>query len=86
MFVWHARSVQDRLAAQTGRAEAAERIKTEVLTNLSQEIRAPLYSMIGVLELLAAWMAARIRRWRLGMVQKRGPARLVTTRSTIWWI
>jgi signal transduction histidine kinase len=54
MFVWHARSIQDQLAEQTSRAEAAERIKTEVLDNLSQEIRAPLHSMLGVLELVAA--------------------------------
>lgn len=53
-FTWHARAVQERLAEQTSRAEAAERIKTEVLDNLSQEIRAPLHSMIGVLELVAA--------------------------------
>jgi signal transduction histidine kinase len=53
-FVSHARSIQEQLAAQTSRAEAAERIKTEVLTNLTQEIRGPLYSMIGVLELVAA--------------------------------
>jgi signal transduction histidine kinase len=53
-FTWHARKIQEQLAEQTSRAEAAERIKTEVLTNLSQEIRAPLHSMIGVLELVAA--------------------------------
>src|SRR6202051_4466025 len=50
----HARKIQDQLIQQTSRAAAAERMKTEVLTNLSQEIRAPLYAMIGVLELVAA--------------------------------
>lgn len=50
-FVHHARSIQDRLAGQTQRAEAAERIKTEVLTNLSQEIRTPLHTLLGVLSL-----------------------------------
>ena len=54
VFTWHARKIQDRLIEQTSRAELAERMKTEVLTHLSQEIRAPLYSMIGVLELVAA--------------------------------
>jgi signal transduction histidine kinase len=54
MFVRHARSIQDQLTEQTSRAEAAERIKTEVLSKLSEEIRAPLLSMIGVLELAAA--------------------------------
>jgi signal transduction histidine kinase len=53
-FTRHARKIQDRLIEQTSRAELAERMKTEVLTHLSQEIRAPLYSMIGVLELVAA--------------------------------
>ncbi|WP_428489432.1 sensor histidine kinase [Rhodopila sp.] len=53
-FVHHARGIQDRLAAETRRAEAAERIKTEVLTNLSQEIRTPLHSLLGVLSLTMA--------------------------------
>ena len=53
-FTWHARSIQEQLGEQTERAEAAERIKTEVLDNLSQEIRAPLHAMIGILELVAA--------------------------------
>jgi signal transduction histidine kinase len=53
-FTWHARAIQDQLAEQTRRAESAERIKSEVLTNLSQEIRAPLHSMIGILELVSS--------------------------------
>ena len=76
-FTWHARNVQDRLAEQTSRAAAAERIKTEVLTNLSQEIRAPLYSMIGVLELVAA-DSRPDQKAALGMVRTAG-RRLVTT-------
>lgn len=50
-FVHHARKIQDRLLAETRRAEAAERIKTDVLTNLSQEIRTPFHTMLGVLSL-----------------------------------
>jgi two-component system, NarL family, sensor kinase len=76
-FTWHARMVQDQLAEQTSRAEAAERIKTEVLTNLSQEIRAPLYSMIGVLELVSA-DSRPDQKAALGMVRSAG-RRLVTT-------
>jgi signal transduction histidine kinase len=53
-FTWHARSIQEQLAEQTERAEAAEHIKTEVLDNLSQEIRAPLHAMLGILELVAS--------------------------------
>jgi signal transduction histidine kinase len=53
-FVHHAREIQERLAAETRRAEAAEQIKTEVLTNLSEEIRTPLHTLLGVLSLTMA--------------------------------
>jgi signal transduction histidine kinase len=76
-FTWHARKIQDQLAQQTSRAAAAERMKTEVLTNLSQEIRAPLYSMIGVLELVAA-DSRPDQKAALGMVRTSG-RRLVAT-------
>ncbi len=77
MFVWQARSIQDRLTAQTSRAETAERLKTDVLTNLSHDIRAPLYSMMGVLELIAAEGRPE-QKAALGMVRTAG-RRLVTT-------
>ena len=77
LFIWRARLIQDQLAEQTLRAENAERIKTEVLTNLSQEIRAPLYSMMGVLELVAAEGRAE-QRAALNMVRGAG-RRLATT-------
>jgi signal transduction histidine kinase len=51
IFVHHARDTQERLAAETRRAEAAERIKTDVLNSLSEEIRTPLHSLLGVLTL-----------------------------------
>ncbi|MSO99967.1 MAG: HAMP domain-containing histidine kinase [Acetobacteraceae bacterium] len=76
-FVRHGRSIQDRLAEETERAEAAEQIKTEVLTNLSQEIRTPLHSMIGVLELIAADGRSE-HKAALGMVRTAG-RRLVAT-------
>jgi signal transduction histidine kinase len=53
-FVHHGRDIQERLAAQTRRAEAAERIKTDVLTDLSEEIRTPLHALLGVLTLTMA--------------------------------
>jgi signal transduction histidine kinase len=54
VFVQQARNIQDRLAAETRRAEAAERIKTDVLNNLSQEIRTPLHALLGVMSLTMA--------------------------------
>jgi signal transduction histidine kinase len=51
-FVHHARATQERLAAQTHRAEAAERIKSEVLTNLSQELRMPMHVLLGAVSLM----------------------------------
>jgi signal transduction histidine kinase len=51
-FVHHARTSLERLAVQTRRAEAAERIKSEVLANLSHEMRTPLHSLLGLLNLM----------------------------------
>ena len=53
-FVYYAREIQEQLVAQTKRAEAAERIKTKVLTDLSEEIRTPLHTLLGVLTLTMA--------------------------------
>jgi signal transduction histidine kinase len=71
-FVYHARDIQERLAAETRRAEAAERIKTDVLTDLSQEIRTPLHTLLGVLSLTIA-TSRPDQREALGRV--RGDAR-----------
>ena len=77
IFVWRACAVQDQLAMQTSRAEAAEQMMSDILTNLSQEIRAPLYSMAGVLELISAGGRAD-QQAALGMVRTAG-RRLVST-------
>lgn len=53
-FVLHARATQERLAAQTRRAETAERIKTEVFRKLSEEMRTPLHALLGVMNLMIA--------------------------------
>jgi signal transduction histidine kinase len=77
VLVRHARNTQDRLAAETRRAEAAERIKTDVLTNLSQEIRTPLHTLLGVLNLTMA--ASRPdQRQALGRVRRDGQQMLAT--------
>ncbi len=54
IFLNYARTVQERLAAETSRAEAAERIKGEVLSNLSEEMRTPLHGLLGLMKLLKA--------------------------------
>jgi two-component system, NarL family, capsular synthesis sensor histidine kinase RcsC len=54
VLVYHARDIQDRLAAATRRAETAERIRTDVLSNLGREMRTPLHSMMAILGLLLA--------------------------------
>lgn len=77
IFVHHAREIQDRLAAETRRAEAAERIKTEVLTNLSQEIRTPLHTLLGVLSLTMAGSKPD-QREALGRVRSDGKQLLAT--------
>jgi signal transduction histidine kinase len=70
MFLNYAREIQDRLAAETRRAEAAERVKTDVFTNLSAEIRSPLVGILGVLGLLRASasseQAAALERVQVG--------------------
>ena len=76
-FVQQARDHQDRLAAETRRAEAAERIKTLVLTNLSQEIRTPLHALLGVLTLTMADSKPEQRR-AMGQISADG-RRLVAT-------
>jgi signal transduction histidine kinase len=76
-FVHHARGTQDRLAAETRRAEAAERIKTDVLTNLSQEIRTPLHTLLGVLSLTMA-TSRPDQREALGRIRGDGKQLLAT--------
>jgi signal transduction histidine kinase len=76
-FVHHARDIQERLAAETRRAEAAERIKTDVLTNLSQEIRTPLHTLLGVLSLTMATSSSD-QREALGRIRSDGKQLLAT--------
>jgi signal transduction histidine kinase len=53
-LVSHAWQVQKSLAGQTKRAEAAERLKTEIFTNLGYDLRAPLHAIIGLTQLMSA--------------------------------
>jgi len=73
VLVHHARSVRELLAAQTRRAEAAERIRTDVLSNLGREMRTPLHSMTAILGLLLATSPPEqreaLQRMRAGIQQ-----------------
>jgi signal transduction histidine kinase len=81
-FVYHAREIQEQLTAQTRRAEAAERIKTEVLTDLSEEIRTPLHTFLGVLTLTMATTRPD-QREALGRVRNDGRQLLATIDNLI---
>jgi signal transduction histidine kinase len=81
-FVHHARGIQERLAEATRRAEGAERIKTEVLTNLSQEIRTPLHTLLGVLTLTMA-TSKPDQREALGRIRADGKQLLATIDNLI---
>ena len=76
-FVHHARNIQERLAGETRRAEAAERIKTDVLSNLSQEIRTPLHTLLGVLT-LTMHTSRPDQREALGRIRADGKEMLAT--------
>jgi signal transduction histidine kinase len=48
-----ARTMRDLLEAQTLKAQAADRLKTQIFANLSHELRTPLNAIIGFADLLA---------------------------------
>jgi signal transduction histidine kinase len=81
-FVHHARDVQERLAVQTRRAAAAERMKTDVLEDLSAEIRTPLHTLLGVLTLTMA-TSKPDQREALGRVRSDGKQLLATIDNLI---
>jgi signal transduction histidine kinase len=73
VLVQHARSVRELLAAETRRAEAAERVRTDVLSNLGREMRIPLHSMTAILGLLLATCSSdqreALQKMRAGVQQ-----------------
>jgi len=81
-FLHYARKIQEQLAHETRRAEAAERIKTTVFANLSQELRVPMHSMVGLLELMMA-NCRPDQREPLGQVQSAGRHLLETIENLI---
>ena len=54
LLVSHAGRVRECLIEQSQRAQAAERVKTEIFTNLGYDLRQPLHAIIGLTRLMAA--------------------------------
>jgi len=81
-FVHHARTTQDRLAAQARRIEAAEQIRNEVFINLSQEMRTPLHALLGLLSLMMAGCRPD-QKQALGRVRAGGKQLLATIDNLI---
>ena len=54
LLVSHAGRVRECLIEQTERAQAAERVKTEIFTNIGYDLRQPLHAIIGLTRLMAA--------------------------------
>lgn len=54
IFMNYARTIRERLEVETRRAEAAERIKGQVLSNLTEEMHTPLHGLLGLMGLLKA--------------------------------
>jgi signal transduction histidine kinase len=80
-LVSHAWKVRESLAEQTRRAEAAERLKTEIFTNLGHDLRAPLHAIIGLTRLMSADCRPN-QREPLGVVQV-ASRRLLATISNL---
>ncbi|MBS0643874.1 MAG: HAMP domain-containing histidine kinase [Proteobacteria bacterium] len=82
LLVYHARSIQSRLAAETRRAETAERIRTDLLSSLGREMRNPLHTMIAMTSLLLAGARAD-QKGPLGKMRAGGQYLLLTIDNLI---
>lgn len=53
-LVSHAWRIRECLMEQTRRAEAAEKLKTEIFTNLGYDLRQPLHAIVGLTQIMEA--------------------------------
>lgn len=81
-LIHHERKIRDRLADQTRRADAAERAKMQLFTNLSHELRTPLSAVLGFADLLIA-DARPDQLVSLGHIQNGGRRLLATMDNLI---
>ncbi len=77
VLVRHMRAIQDELSEQREHIAEIERTKSEVFTNLGQELRMPLHSIVGISELMMLG-CREDQRQSLALV-KNGGRRLLTT-------
>jgi signal transduction histidine kinase len=67
-LVSHTWRIRECLTEQTRRAAAAEKLKTEIFTNLGYDLRQPLHAIVGLTQLMAADCRSN-QREPLGHVQ-----------------
>jgi signal transduction histidine kinase len=81
-LIHHEGQIRSRLAAQTERAEAADRAKTQLFTNLTHEVRTPLAAILGFADLLMA-KARADQKGSIGHIQSSGRRLLATLDNLI---
>ncbi len=67
-LIHHEGQIRTRLAAQTERAEAADRAKTQLFNNLTHEVRTPLATILGFADVLMV-KARADQRGAIGHIQ-----------------
>lgn len=81
-LIHHEGQIRTRLAAQTERAEAADRAKMQLFNNLTHEVRTPLAAILGFADLLMA-KARADQRASIGHIQSNGRRLLATLDNLI---
>ena len=81
-LIHHEGQIRARLAAQTERAEAADRAKTQLFNNLTHEVRTPLAAILGFADLPMA-KARADQRGSIGHIQSSGRRLMATLDNLI---